>query len=63
MEVVEGRMIFYLDEKELVTSAGDPRIVIRRGHVHGFTVSTYSPFFFPLGLSAGNNQDFTLQGK
>ncbi|MCJ1401130.1 hypothetical protein MMC11_004342 [Xylographa trunciseda] len=38
VEVLEGRMIFYLDGKELVTSAGDPPILIRRGHIHGFTV-------------------------
>jgi len=37
MEVLEGRMIFYLDGKELVNSAGDPPILIPRGHVHGFT--------------------------
>jgi hypothetical protein len=41
MEVLSGRMIFYLDGKELVTSAGDPPLLIPRGHVHGFTVSTY----------------------
>jgi quercetin dioxygenase-like cupin family protein len=39
MEVLSGRMIFYLDGKELVTSAGDPPLLIPRGHVHGFTVS------------------------
>jgi len=37
MEVLEGRMIFYLDGKELLTSAGDPPIHIRRRHIHGFT--------------------------
>ncbi|KUJ14515.1 uncharacterized protein LY89DRAFT_736548 [Mollisia scopiformis] len=37
MEVLEGRMIFYLDGKELVTSAGDPPLFIARGHIHGFT--------------------------
>jgi quercetin dioxygenase-like cupin family protein len=42
MEVLEGRMIFYLDGKELVTSAGDPPILIPRLHVHGFTASTSS---------------------
>jgi hypothetical protein len=42
MEVLEGRMVFYLDGKELVTSAGDPPLVIPRRHVHGFTVSAYS---------------------
>jgi quercetin dioxygenase-like cupin family protein len=44
MEVLEGRIIFYLDGKELVTSAGDPPILIQRGHVHGFTASTYRFF-------------------
>lgn len=41
MEVLEGRTIFYLDGKELVTSAGDAPILIPRGHIHGFTASTY----------------------
>jgi ethanolamine utilization protein EutQ (cupin superfamily) len=41
MEVLKGRMVFYLDGKELVTSAGDPLLFIPRGHIHGFTVSTY----------------------
>jgi ethanolamine utilization protein EutQ (cupin superfamily) len=52
LEVLEGRMIFYLDGKELVTSAGDPPILIRRGHIHGFTVSSYCPILlasFPAG--------------
>jgi quercetin dioxygenase-like cupin family protein len=40
MEVLEGRMIFYLDGRELVTSAGDAPIIIPRGHIHGFTAST-----------------------
>lgn len=44
MEVLEGRMIFYLDGKELVTSAGDQTLLILRGHVHGFTVSTCSRY-------------------
>ncbi|MCJ1319327.1 hypothetical protein MMC15_004663 [Xylographa vitiligo] len=38
LEVLEGRMIIYLDRRELVTSAGDPPILVRRGHIHGFTV-------------------------
>lgn len=37
VEVLEGRMIFYLDGKEYVKSAGDPPLLIPRGHVHGFT--------------------------
>jgi hypothetical protein len=41
MEVLSGRMIFYFDGKELVTSADDPPLLIPRGHVHGFTVSSY----------------------
>jgi len=42
MEVLEGKMIFYLDGKKIVASAGDPPVLIPRGHVHGFTVSMYS---------------------
>ena len=42
MEVLEGRMIFYLDGKELLVKAGDPPVLIHRGHVHGFTTSAYS---------------------
>ncbi|KAG4419648.1 hypothetical protein IFR04_007245 [Cadophora malorum] len=38
MEVLEGKMIFYLDGKKIVASAGDPPVLIPRGHVHGFTV-------------------------
>lgn len=45
MEVLEGRMIFYLDGKELVTSAGDPPLLILRGHVHSFTASMSSSAF------------------
>ena len=41
-------MIFYVDGKELVMSAGDPPIVIHRGHVHGFTASTYFIAYIPL---------------
>jgi quercetin dioxygenase-like cupin family protein len=47
MEVLEGRMIFYLDGKELVTSTGDPPLLIPRGHVHGFTASmSFPPLLF-----------------
>jgi hypothetical protein len=35
-------MIFYLDGKEYVKSAGDPPLLIQRGRVHGFTTSTYA---------------------
>jgi quercetin dioxygenase-like cupin family protein len=42
MEVLEGKMIFYLDGKELLTSAGDPPILIPRGRVHGFKISSSS---------------------
>ncbi|TVY31848.1 hypothetical protein LSUB1_G008296 [Lachnellula subtilissima] len=46
MEVLEGKMIFYLDGKEHPTSAGDPPITIPRGHIHGFTIikGTYVRF-------------------
>ncbi|TVY90219.1 hypothetical protein LAWI1_G004386 [Lachnellula willkommii] len=44
MEVLEGKMIFYLDGEEHLTSAGDPSIIIPRGHIHGFTTSTYVRF-------------------
>jgi len=43
MEVLEGKMIFYLDGKEHPTSAGDPPIIIPRGHIHGFTISNIIP--------------------
>jgi hypothetical protein len=43
MEVLEGRMIFYVDGKEIVGSAGDPPIVIAAGVVHGFSASTFPP--------------------
>jgi len=39
MEVLEGRMIFYIDGKELVTTSDDPPLLIPREHIHGFTVS------------------------
>ncbi|KUJ12745.1 uncharacterized protein LY89DRAFT_721624 [Mollisia scopiformis] len=35
MEVLEGRMIFNLDDKEMVISAGDPPLLITRGRIHG----------------------------
>lgn len=41
MEVLEGRMIFTLDDREIVTSAGDPPLLIPKGHVHALTCSTY----------------------
>lgn len=37
MEVLEGRMKFTLDGKEKVLSAGDPTLLIPRGHVHSIT--------------------------
>jgi hypothetical protein len=39
MEVIEGHMIFYLDGKEIAIAAGEEPILIKRGHVHGFTAS------------------------
>lgn len=39
MEVFEGKMIFTLDGKTLEISAGDPPLLIPRGHIHGFTTS------------------------
>ncbi|KAG4443431.1 hypothetical protein IFR05_001110 [Cadophora sp. M221] len=40
MEVLEGTMIFYLDGKKIIASAGDAPILIPRLHVHGFTLKT-----------------------
>lgn len=39
MEILEGRMIFYAGGKEIVASAGDPKILIPRGIIHSFTAS------------------------
>ncbi|TVY53524.1 hypothetical protein LCER1_G006698 [Lachnellula cervina] len=46
MEVLEGKIVFYLDGEEHLTSAGDPSIIIPRGHIHGFTAikGTYVRF-------------------
>jgi len=38
MEVLSGRLKFYVDGKEIIVSEGDPPLTIRRGSVHGFTV-------------------------
>jgi len=40
MEVLEGKMINDIlpGRQEIVASAGDPPVLIPRGHVHGFTV-------------------------
>ncbi|KAH7403694.1 hypothetical protein BKA64DRAFT_669692 [Cadophora sp. MPI-SDFR-AT-0126] len=46
MEVLEGKMIFYLDGKKIVAEAGDPLIIIPRGHIHGFTVIKGQPVRF-----------------
>ncbi|KAL5314151.1 hypothetical protein ACEPPN_018575 [Leptodophora sp. 'Broadleaf-Isolate-01'] len=43
MEVLEGTMIFYLDGKKIIASAGDAPLLIPRGHVHGFTVKRTQP--------------------
>ncbi|KAH6718839.1 hypothetical protein BKA61DRAFT_712824 [Leptodontidium sp. MPI-SDFR-AT-0119] len=46
MEVLEGTMIFYLDGKKIIASAGDAPLLIPRGHVHGFTVIKGQPVRF-----------------
>jgi hypothetical protein len=59
MEVLEGRILIYVNGKELVLSAGDPNILIPRGHIHGFTFSMYTlhPVFDIIweGKSGGAN--------
>jgi quercetin dioxygenase-like cupin family protein len=49
MEVLEGKMFLYLDGKELLTSAGDPPVLVPRGHVHGFKMSSSSYACIPTG--------------
>ena len=62
MEVLEGKMIFYLDGKKIVASAGDSPILIPRGRVHGFTVSTYSTWI--QALQQIRRSDFsTVKGQ
>lgn len=36
MEVLEGRMKFLIDGNSVIVSAGDPPLIIPKGHVHGF---------------------------
>lgn len=38
MEVLDGRMKFFVGGKEIIVSAGDEPLIIPRGTVHGFTV-------------------------
>jgi len=38
MEVLSGRLKFYVEGKEIILSEGDPPLTIRRGTVHGFAV-------------------------
>jgi quercetin dioxygenase-like cupin family protein len=45
MEVLEGRVLFSLDGKDRVVSAGDPPITIKRGAIHGFSASMYCLHF------------------
>jgi quercetin dioxygenase-like cupin family protein len=47
MEVLEGKMFLYLDGKEILTSAGDPPLLVPRGHVHGFKMSSSSHTSIP----------------
>lgn len=46
MEVLSGKMKFFVDGREIIASAGDSPITIPRGTVHGFTVIKGEPVSF-----------------
>jgi quercetin dioxygenase-like cupin family protein len=43
MEVLSGKMKFFIEGREIIASAGDVPLTIPRGTVHGFTVIKGEP--------------------